>query len=143
MHPNSPRRYLVVANQTLGGEHLLRKIEECVAGGTTRFFVLVPATPPHELHTWTEGDARAIAERRLHQALVRFREVGADVDGEVGDRWPLQAIRDVMAGRRFDEIILSTLPPGASRWLRLDLPRRVERAFNLPVTHVVAEVEPA
>ena len=43
----------------------------------------------------------------------------------------------------FDEIILSTLPPGVSRWLKQDLPHRVERDFNLPVTHVIATAEPA
>jgi hypothetical protein len=33
------------------------------------------------------------------------------------------------------------LPPGASRWLKQDLPHRVERSFSVPVTHVVGEVQ--
>jgi fructoselysine-6-phosphate deglycase len=40
---------------------------------------------------------------------------------------------------RFDEIILATLPPGVSRWLGMDLPHRVQRSVDLPVTHVVSE----
>ena len=137
------RTYLVVANQTLGGEPLLQTIRDHVAKGPARFFVVVPATPPQEHLTWTEGDAHAIAERRLDHALGRFRGLGIEVDGAVGDRSPLQAIKDALARGSFDEIILSTLPPGVSKWMRLDLPRRVERSTGLPVTHVVAEVEPA
>ncbi len=137
------RTYLVVANQTLGGEPLLQTIRAHVAKGPARFFVLVPATPPQEHLTWTEGDAHAIAKRRLNRAVARFRALGAEVEGAVGDRSPVQAIRDALAHGPFDEIILSTLPPGVSKWMRLDLPRRVERSFGLPVTHVVAVIEPA
>jgi hypothetical protein len=135
------RRYLVVANQTLGGEHLVQKVREALAAGQCRFHLVVPATPSSDHLTWTEGEAHAIAERRLDRALDRIRALGAVADGEVGDPNPLEAIGDVLRQEDFDEIILSTLPPGASRWLKLDLPHRAERSFNLPVTHIVAEVE--
>jgi len=136
------RRYLVVANQTLGGEHLAEKVRECVAAGDAQFHILVPASHPEHL-TWTEGQAKAMAQQRLDEALIRFRELGATADGEVGDDSPLRAIGDVLRGQEFDEIILSTLPPGPSRWLKQDLPHRVVRSFNLPVTHIVAMREPA
>jgi cell pole-organizing protein PopZ len=137
------RRYLVVANQTLGGEHLTETVRECLATGSARFHVLVPATQPRDHAVWTEGEARALADRRLEAALGRFRKLGADVGGEVGDERPLQAIADVVQEQEFDEIILSTLPPGLSRWLRQDLPHRVERQFDLPVRHVIGDAEPA
>lgn len=137
------RRYLVVANQTLAGEHLVSKVRECLAAGPCRFHVVVPATPPQDHLTWTEGEAHALAEARLGKALARFREIGAEVDGEVGDANPLQAVADVLGAREFDEIIVSTLPPGGSRWLKRDLPRRIERNCGVPVTHVVGEAEPA
>jgi hypothetical protein len=35
-------------------------------------------------------------------------------------------------------VIVCTLPPGVSRWLRADLVSRVERASDLPVSHVFA-----
>ncbi len=137
------RRYLVVANQTLGGEHLVQKVRECVSTGQSLFHVIVPATPSTEHMVWTEGEAQSIARQRLERAVDRFRELGAEADGEVGDANPLLAIEDVLRNQSFDEIILSTLPAGPSRWLKLDLPARVQKQFGLPVTHVVGEAEPA
>ena len=136
------RRYLVVANQTLAGGHLVSKVRELMAAGPSRFHVLVPATPPRD-HPWTEAEARAIAEERLRVALDRFRGMGAEVDGEVGDERPMQAITDVLELESFDAIVLSTLPPGPSRWLRFDLPHRVESSFGLPVIHLIGHPEPA
>jgi hypothetical protein len=43
------RRYLVVANQTLGGEELWRAIRERITGGDCHFHLLVPATPASQL----------------------------------------------------------------------------------------------
>jgi hypothetical protein len=136
------RRYLVVANRTVGGAHLVAKVRERLAAGPSQFHVLVPASHPVRDLTWTEGGDRAAAEERLEEALAGFRELGADVTGEVGDAQPLEAIGDVLRRERFDEIILSTLPPGISRWLGQDLPRRVDKQFKLPVHHVVAVEEP-
>lgn len=79
-----------------------------------------------------------MAARRLAEGLERFRELGADADGEVGDGRPMDAIADALRGNAFDEVILVTFPPGLSRWLRQDLPSRVLRTFSLPVTHLVA-----
>jgi hypothetical protein len=137
------RRYLVVANQTLAGGHLVSTLRRLASQEPCRFFVLVPASAPTN-HMWSEGEAREVATRRLATALERFREFDPQVDGEVGDEHPLQAIQDVMdRGERFDGIVLSTLPPGISRWLRFDLVHRVEGAFDVPVIHVVGEREPA
>ena len=47
-------------------------------------------------------------------------------------------MRAVIESRQIDEIIISTLPTTISRWLRQDLPSRVERKFSLPVTVVTA-----
>ena len=133
------RRYLVVANQTLGGGHLTSLLRELAEKPST-FHVLVPATPPTD-HLWTEGEAKGLAHRRLDVALERFRSVGIEATGEVGDGRPLEAIDDVLSRESFDEIVLSTLPPGLSRWLKLDLVHRVEAAYGLPVRHVISPRE--
>ncbi len=136
------RKYLVVANQTLAGEHLVEEVRARLSSGRSHFHILVPATHPDDHAVWTEGEAQAIARRNLAKALETFRKLGAHVDGEIGDEQPLTAIKDVLREKEFDEIILSTLPPGISRWLGQDLVSRVERAFVIPVTHVVGD-EPA
>ena len=133
------RRYLVVANQTLGGGHLLALLRELAEEPST-FHVLVPASPPVD-HLWTESESILIARTRLETALERFRSVGIEATGEVGDGRPLQAIDDVLAQDTFDAIVLSTLPPRLSKWLRLDLVHRVRTSFGLPVHHVISQRE--
>lgn len=135
------RRYLVVANQTLAGRHLIEAIAERMQAGQCEFHIVVPATPPHLHLTWTEGEAQALARERLDQALFELRDLGATATGEVGSERPLDAITDACRRAEFDEIILSTLPARASRWARQDLPHRAERATGIPVTHLVAQTE--
>jgi ribonuclease D len=53
------RRYLVVANQTLGGEELWAAIRERVAAGDCHFHLLVPATPAAQLDP---GSTAEVAE---------------------------------------------------------------------------------
>lgn len=137
------RRILIVANQTAGGEHLQREIHRRVLDGPCAFHIVVPATRPTDHLVWTEGEAREIATRRLNHSMECLRGVGAEVTGEVGDSRPMQAISDAFISSDFDEIIVSTLPAGASRWLRQDLPARIARATGVPVTHVVAEASVA
>jgi hypothetical protein len=135
------RHYLVVANQTLVGHPLAAKVRELMGSGPCRFYLVVPATHPHHHATWTEGGAMAIAARRLDEALVHLRALGAEVEGHVGDARPVDAVGDaIRAGPAFDAIVLSTLPPGLSRWLRQDLPHRLDRTFGLPIIHVAGAV---
>ena len=154
------RRYLVVANQTLGGPELAAKVDECVAAGPCRFHFIVPATSVSDLEpvdrpltmSGVDGGAgllpdidavaRAMARRRLEQELARLREAGVDAEGEVGDPRPLRAIKDALREQEVDEVIVSTLHRG-SRWLVMDLPHRVRRSFELPVTHVAGHPGPA
>ena len=147
-------RYLVVANQTLGGEQLMEEVRRRVAAGPSSFHVIVPNTrsvdvvplpggplPPGSAHVAVEEqDRRAtqIAESRLHQALSQLRAEGVEAHGELGDADPLTAIGEALEDDHFDEIIISTLPSGISRWLGMDLPKRAERRFHVPITTVTA-----
>jgi hypothetical protein len=136
------RRILVVANQTACGGALLREVRRRVEREKCTFTLVVPATPPQEHATWTEGEAHEIARARMEEAVERFRREGAEVKGVVGDASPVLAIADVLILAPHDEIVLSTLPPGASRWLKKDLPHRVEQRFRLPVTTVIGDPVP-
>jgi hypothetical protein len=135
------RRYLLVANQTLGGHHLIRAVQERMREGPAEFWVLVPAARPANQsdaadYGWTES-REILAQQRLDTELRRLREAGAEADGEVGDANPYKAVSRTLAEKKFDEIILSTMPRARSRWLRQDLPRRLER-LGTPVAQVVS-----
>jgi GABA permease len=111
-------------------------------GAPTVVTLLVPATPPRSGWTWDEAAARGQARRRMNQAAANLRRTGIDVTTVLGDFSPLNAIRDEMRRRAYDEIVISTLPTRVSRWLRADLPARVAREFAVRVTHVAAGHEP-
>jgi hypothetical protein len=55
------RRYLVVANQTLGGNQLVNTIRERMAAGPSHFHLLVPATPADQLDPAYRARADAAA----------------------------------------------------------------------------------
>lgn len=135
--------YLIVANQTLGGAELMDHVQCLNAAGPCDFHLVVPATPPKEHLTWTEGKAHTIATRRLDDGLERLRAAGVTATGEVGDASPLMAVDDALRHHRADAAIVCTLPLGVSRWLKLSLPDRIERKHGIPVTHIVVEPEAA
>jgi nucleotide-binding universal stress UspA family protein len=152
-------RCLIVANQTLGGAQLERKISELIADGVTRFHVVVPVISPNlEAETWMFADVGGFAipppdpavedaeeeaversERRLALMIDAIRSAGGEADGEVGVGDPLAAVRAVCEREDFELVIVSTLPAGLSRWLRMDLPSRVARTVDVPVVTVEAE----
>jgi hypothetical protein len=157
-------RVLIVAHQTVGTAALGEAVRTCMAAGPCRFVLLVPAAERQDLESvaamaiateiravtgqfTTPGlkgtstpDPFAVARDRLRGGLVWLRHLGATAEGEVGDRNPMRASRACVQwkGREFDEIVISTLPTHLSRWLRMDLPRRVKHEFDLPVTVVTA-----
>ena len=166
-------RCLIVANQTLGGAALDRAVRDCIHRGLDEFYVVVPRTKVRdEVAAWAGGfgvyegmapdhiititeeaardheaalaEARRRAQQRLERMLEKIAADGGHVEGEVGIDDPLQATEEVLERRGgFDEIIVSTLPPGLSRWVRMDVPHRIARLTDVPVTTVEAEAEPA
>jgi len=136
-------RYLIVANQTLCADELAEKVRQLQSAGECSFHVVVPATHTRDHAFHTEGASHAVAQKRLEAALERFRGLGCEADGEVGDASAFLAVRDcLLADGSYAGIILSTLPPGVSRWLKQDLPHRLERTFGIPVTQLTGQYEP-
>lgn len=137
------RRVLVVANETVGGEELMSAISELAVSGRTEFLVVSPALNSR-LKTWTsdEDPARAQARERLDATLTRLSSVGIEARGEIGDVDPLVAIEDAVRLFHPDEIVLSTHPEGRSNWLERGVVGAVRERFDVPVTHVVVDLEP-
>lgn len=135
------RSYLVVGNQTLDSPELAEVIRERMAAGPAKFHIVVPATPVQRGLTWDEDQARIAAQDRLTAAITRLVELNADVTGEIGHRDPIEATEDALRGREVDEVILSTLPPGISRWLGQDVPTRLKGSVLVPVTVVTTQRE--
>lgn len=133
------RSYLVVGNQTLDSPELAEVIKERLAAGPAKFHIVVPATPVQRGLTWDEDQARIAAQDRLTAAITRLVELNADVTGEIGHRDPIEATEDALRGREVDEVILSTLPPGISRWLGQDVPTRLKGSVLVPVTVVTTQ----
>ncbi len=133
------RTILIVANETLASPTLARAVARRVSDGPVTFHVVVPATPVgSHLLTWDEDEAIAAARRRLEAVVEHLRGLGAEADGEIGNRDPVIAVDDAMLDRRVDEIILSTLPESTSRWLRQDVPSRLRSAIQVPLEVVTA-----
>ena len=130
--------YLIVANQTLSSPTLMAAVQERSVEGDAHFHVVVPATPITHALTWDEKEAEAAAAERLTAVLGRLQAMGADAAGEVGCADPVAATQDALRGQEVDEIILSTLPSGVSRWLGQDVPARLRRSVSVPVTVVTA-----
>jgi hypothetical protein len=58
----------------------------------------------------------------------------------VGNYDPVVAVQEELRNRNYDGVIISTLPPGLSRWLGLDLPAQIARRFpQLRIIHVIAQ----
>ena len=133
--------YLIVANQTLPSATLWRAVTERAHAGAG-FHAVVPLTPVAHGFTWDEEESRKQAEERLGTFLERVRALGVEATGEVGDRDPVQAVSDCLRGMPdVDEIILSTLPPGISRWLGQDVAGRLRSSMPISVAVVYDEAQ--
>jgi hypothetical protein len=134
-----PVNVLVVAHQTAATPGLLDAVRERSQRGPARFHLVVPRQP-HGIHKLVDPQdaSEEEAERVLEVALPKLSEAAAaQVTGSIGDPEPLMAIHDAVNLGSYDEIIISTLPLGISRWLKLDLISKA-RGLGLPVTHVEA-----
>jgi len=123
---------LVIANETVLGEHLLRRIRERAGESRASFLIISPQSDPTEA-------AHPDAERRLKRAIAELRGVGIDAHGQVAHPDPFTAAMEALREERVDEIIVSTFEPERSGWLRRDLVERLRNETKLPVEHLIAE----
>ena len=134
---SEPAHVLVVAHQTAATPALLEAVGERARRSPATFHLVVPRQQ-HGIHKVVDPQDTHDDEAQevLTEAVPKLSEAtGGEVTGSVGDSEPLMAIQDAINLGSYDEIIISTLPPRISRWLKLDLVSKT-RGLGLPVTHV-------
>ena len=139
--------YMLVANQTIQSVELRDAALDLQARDpAAEMTLIVPATRVVHGLIWDEDETRAAARSRMEEGLALLKAAGINVvEGRVGDEDPVLAVEDELRRRRYAGIVISTLPPGVSRWLKLDVVSRIQR--RLPperlVVHVVSNPETA
>jgi hypothetical protein len=127
---------LVVANETVLGDQLLRRIRQRAAQGPAAFLLVCPQSDPGQAE-------HPEAERRLRAALATLRDEGIEAHGQVAHPDPYTAAMQVIEDERVDEVIVSTFPGERSGWLRRDVVGRLRKDAGVPVEHVVADLPSA
>jgi hypothetical protein len=117
-------KLLVVANQTVDSDELYDALRQRADRGPLAVTLLVPQ------------DQQAGLGHRVNAALERLHAAGVEAEAMLGDVDPACAVIEIWDPRRWDEVLVSTLPTGTSRWLQIDLPHRIQRAVDAPVTHI-------
>jgi hypothetical protein len=136
-------RFLVVAHETVTNPNLLKQVRAVrEQEAETEFVLLVPATPVRHLlfRRGDEHDAEVAARKLADRARTLFAKRGLQLsDARIGAADPVDAIdAEVKANPGYAGFIISTLPEEKSRWLRMDLPRKIRSKYGLPVHHVEA-----
>ena len=133
---------LVIANRTMLLEPLR---SELVARGATgaHLHLVAPilSSRAHYIASDVDGELRD-ARARIDEALAWAQSKGIDATGRVGDpNAALGAIEDELRTSGADEVIVSTLPAGQSNWLETGIVERLREELDIPVTHLVAQVD--
>ena len=136
-------RVLVVANETVAGRELREEIIRRAAH-KPEVRVVCPILPSRAHLITSDIDHELVEARtRLDETLAWAAEHGIDATGGVSADTPLTAAADEL--RRFpaDEVIVSTHPQARSRWLESGLVERLRDELDIPVHHVVVDLERA
>jgi GABA permease len=137
------RRILVVANQTAAGRELSEEIGNRCRGQKCEVMLVSPALVGSRAARWASDldEGLDLARERMARSVTALRGVGVEVRAEVGDPDPNMAIEDALRVFPADEIVISTLPPEQSRWLEHEVVERTRREVELPMTHVVVDLD--
>lgn len=136
------RRLLVLANESCAGSELFEAMRERADGPDSQVLVVAPALTSRLRYWMSDEDAGiAAAEQRLAASLERCGSAGIPARGALGDADPLQALDDALRIYDPDEVVISTHPHQRSNWLERQVVQRARERYDLPITHVVVDLE--
>lgn len=136
-------RILVVANETIAGVDLHRQIADMASEGA-EVTVVAPALSSRLKYAFSDVDGpREEAQQRLDSSIALMARSGIKASGEVGDANPVRAFEDAVALFEPEAVVVSTHPEGRSNWLEADVVEKIRSRTDLPVTHVVVDLERA
>jgi hypothetical protein len=130
------RRVLVVTTANDPEEAVDSLVREH-AGEDAEVRVVAPASKISWLD-WLTNDEDAARRDAARRAEVASEAApGDEVDAEVGDVDPLQAIEDALREFPADEVLVLTPPDQQPEWLEKGLGELALKRFSVPVTQVV------
>lgn len=133
----------MIANETCAAKGVVDEVRYR-AGERAEVLVVAPAIARTRLEHWLTSDLerrRAEAGERLESSLAAFAAAGLSARGHLGDADPLQALDDALRIFDPDEVVISTHPHNRSGWLERNVVRRARERYDLPITHVVVDLE--
>jgi hypothetical protein len=135
------RRVLVVATAPVEDEQLRRHVRQHAGDDEAEVRVIAPAVQlsPLQWLASDEDEARQQAAYVAREAEHAVEPEADELEAEVGDTDPLQAIEDALREFPADEIIVVTRPGEEASWLEADAGEEAKRRFRVPVTHLVAD----
>jgi hypothetical protein len=141
MPEKTVRRHLVLVIGTLAGPGPAAELLRLSRQMPSAFHFEVPATVPEYGWTWTEGQPKSDAGKRIEIILEFARAMGLTATGEVSDSDdPVEVVRQVVrdAPDPFDGLVVIDRARGVRRWLENRALDELRRDPGLPVTRLQA-----
>jgi hypothetical protein len=107
------------------------------AGEDAELRVVAPASKISWLDWLTNDEDAARRDAAERAEVASDAAPAAQVEAEVGDVDPLQAIEDALREFPADEVLVVTAPERKAEWLEKGLGELAQRRFSVPVTQLV------
>jgi hypothetical protein len=130
------KRLLVLAASGVSADSAGRMIDQHYGEDVAVHIVATPSGLSRL--AWLANDEdheRVDAEARAGRIADTIRT--GDVDTEVGDTDPVQALHDALATFEADEIVVLTCPDDQVTWLEAGTTEEAQARFDVPVRHLV------
>jgi hypothetical protein len=129
-------RIVILANEVIGDQALVREIVRHVEGRPTQIRIVAPALvkSPLDLAAGDVDDEIDDARRRLEASIAAFDQSGIEATGDVGEADPVLALEDALRLFPAGEVVIIAHPGERATWLEQDVVERARREVDVPIT---------